>query len=76
MDMDELTEAVKAHALEHYEDGGWDVIVECWSDSDIAAVLACALDPIKTAADAISHFADGVVAVWADQQADAINSAF
>lgn len=31
-----LVEAVKAHALEHYEKNGWDFIVECWSDEEIA----------------------------------------
>lgn len=32
----ELIQAVKAHALAHYEDGGWDIIVETWSDEEIA----------------------------------------
>jgi hypothetical protein len=27
-----VVNGVKAHALAHYTDGGWDVIVECWSD--------------------------------------------
>ena len=71
-----LVEAVKAHALAHYEDGGWDVIVECWEDQQIADALANAADPIDTPEEAIAHFRDGVVAIWADQQADARNSAF
>lgn len=69
-------EAVKAHALAHYDDGGWDVIVECWDDQQIADALANAVDVIETPEQAIAHFGDGVVAVWADQQADARNSRF
>jgi hypothetical protein len=32
----ELVSAVKKHALENYDRDGWDYIVECWSDADIA----------------------------------------
>ena len=67
----ELVEAVKAFALAHYEDGGWDVIVECWTDEDIADRIGRA----RTPGGAIAKF-KGVVSVWADRQADAINSAF
>ncbi len=35
----ELIAAVKAHAVANYETGGWDFIVECWDDSDIAEAL-------------------------------------
>lgn len=35
----ELIDAVKAHALDHYSTGGWDYIVECWSDADIADAI-------------------------------------
>jgi hypothetical protein len=32
----ELVEAVKAHASRNYEKrGGWDIIVECYSDGEI-----------------------------------------
>lgn len=73
----DLVAAVKAHAAAHYEDGGWDVIVECWDDQQIEDVIVSVhFGPIKTAEEAIKHFGDGVVAVWADQQADARNSAF
>ncbi len=26
-----LIDAVREHAVAHYEDGGWDVVVECWT---------------------------------------------
>jgi len=27
--------AVRDYANEHYEEGGWDYVVECWDDKDI-----------------------------------------
>jgi len=33
------TEAVRNHAIENYNHGGWDYIVECYSDEDIQRVL-------------------------------------
>ena len=30
-----LVEAVIQHAVDHYEIGGWDILVECWSDEEI-----------------------------------------
>jgi len=30
-----LVAAVRQHALQHYNHGGWDYLVECWEDSDI-----------------------------------------
>lgn len=34
--MADLIGAVREHALANYEQGGWDYVVECWSDADIA----------------------------------------
>ena len=34
--MQEMVEAVKSNALNHDNEGGWDSIVECYEDSDIA----------------------------------------
>lgn len=34
-----LVKAVRAYALENYETGAWDVVVECWEDAQIAEVL-------------------------------------
>jgi len=36
---DELVEYVKAYALDHYNDGGWDVIVEAYDDDQIREML-------------------------------------
>jgi len=69
--MDALVAEVRAHAEAHYEDGGWDVIVECWEDADIEAAIGGA----RTLGGAIRKLHD-VVSVYADRQADAHNSAF
>ena len=37
--MEEMVKAVKAHAIAHYEEGGWDTIVECYSDEELAAEI-------------------------------------
>ncbi len=69
----ELVQYVKDYANLHYEDGGWDVIVECWEDKDILELLT--RDNATTEQEALAAFKD-IVAVWADQQADAENSRF
>lgn len=35
----EMVQAVKDHAEEHYNDGGWDVIVECYDDEMIVEMI-------------------------------------
>ena len=72
-EISELVQYVKDYANFHYNDGGWDVIVECWGDKDILKVLT--RDNATTEEEALASFKD-VVAVWADQQADAENSRF
>ena len=69
--MSTLIEQVKQYALDHYTDGGWDVIVECWSDAEIAVKIGSA----ATLEEALNEFRP-LVEVWADRQADARNSAF
>jgi len=67
----ELIKAVREHAEAHYNDGGWDVIVECWDDKQIANCI----DGSKTVKGAIRKVAI-IAAIHADRQADAENSAF
>lgn len=64
-----LIDAVKAYALAHYDAGGWDVVVECFTDEEIAEQIGKA----RTLEGALKKFSD-VVDVWADRQADARNS--
>lgn len=68
----QLINAVKAHALEHYEDGGWDVIVECFTDHDILELIGNA----RSTGGAIKAVEKSAVSFYADRQADARNSAF
>ena len=37
MNVSDIIDAVKQHAVENYEYGGWDFIVECWTDKEIEA---------------------------------------
>ena len=69
MDLTELVAAVRAHALAHYNDGGWDVIVECWSDADITEFV----DNAQTFDGTIAAIAR-MVSIYADREADARNS--
>jgi hypothetical protein len=71
MTTEALVSFIKAHALAHYEDGGWDVIVECWDDQDIITELGGA----ETEAEALQAF-DFLISILADRQSDARNSAF
>lgn len=66
--MDALVKAVKDHAHAHYEDGGWDVVVETYTDAEIVAVLE--REGATTPKQAIAAFAP-LVEVWADRQAEA-----
>lgn len=72
MDQINLVHALKSHAIENYNAGGWDVVVECYSDYEITEVLAEA--KATTLDQAIAAFAT-VVDVMAERQADARISA-
>jgi hypothetical protein len=34
--MKSWTDRIRQHALTHYTEDGWDILVECWTDEDIA----------------------------------------
>lgn len=72
-EMSALVKAVKDHALAHYNDGGWDVVVECWEDAEIERLLR--EGAATTSEEAIAAFAV-LVDIWADRQADVKNSEF
>lgn len=36
MEMNEIVAGVKKYAMDNYE-AGWDEVIECWTDADIAA---------------------------------------
>lgn len=65
-----LVNGVKAHATENYNTGGWDVIVEAWSDHAIAEeVKTC-----RTTVGALARMAS-IVSLYTERQADARISA-
>ena len=66
-----LVEAVKDHANKHYTEGGWDVIVECYDNSQIEETITGA----TTADEAIEKFKP-IISYYAERQADAVNSQF
>jgi hypothetical protein len=35
-----LVEAVKAHAISNYAVDGWDIVVECYDDSELLDIIA------------------------------------
>jgi hypothetical protein len=57
--LEEMIAAVKAHARKNYNKG-WDVIVECYSDSEIAAEIAAEIKGAKTTKGAINKVAKGL----------------
>jgi len=42
MTIDTLIAAVRAHAVRHYNEDGWDYVVECWDDEEITKVIGFA----------------------------------
>ena len=69
MNKEEIAKYIYNYAQEHYNYGGWDVIVECWSLKEIMDEIQD--DDYKE--DALKHF-ESVVDVLAERQADALNS--
>jgi hypothetical protein len=35
--MSDKIKGIKKYALEHYNEAGWDVLIECWDDDEIEA---------------------------------------
>lgn len=71
--MQEMVAAVKLYAREHYAIGGWDSIVECYSDEELAEEInrgnSC------TIAEAIAYVGKGCE-VWDDYRRDIEAEAF
>jgi hypothetical protein len=56
-----LAQAVQAHAVENYETGGWDILVECYTLQEVAELVGRArteAGAIKSAAKAMSLLAE------------------
>lgn len=45
--MEALIKAVREYAQAHYNESGWDFIVECWDDADIQETIGEATTPAQ-----------------------------
>ena len=72
--MQEQIQAMKKWCEENYENGA-DTMVECWSDTDYAELFTTHDGQPRTIEQAWDSLR-AVASVYADQQADARNSAF
>ena len=68
---EQLVAAVRQHAVAHYDEGGWDFVVEAWDDAKIVREIGEAFTP----AGAIRKVAQ-VVRIQADVRADIMATAF
>jgi hypothetical protein len=37
-----LLASVKQYAMDHYEEGGWDIVVECYDDAELLSIIGWA----------------------------------
>jgi hypothetical protein len=64
----DLVSAVRAYALKHYEQDGWDYVVECWEDKDILDIVkGCkqesqAIRKVKTAVKTLDEYRQDIIA--------------
>jgi len=72
--MKEQIELMKQWCADHYEQGA-DTMVECWSDEDYEDLFVT-LDGQPRTTEQAWQSLKAVASVYADQQADARNSAF
>lgn len=64
--MDELIKAIRAHALENYETGGWDMIYECYEDSEIQRVLE--EENLTTLESAVAYIGKNIAGVYDERR--------
>lgn len=69
MNKEEIAKYIYDYAVEHYNDGGWDVIVECWTLKEIMEHI----EDDDSKEDALKKF-QSTADVWAEREADALNS--
>jgi hypothetical protein len=67
MELNEMIAAVRKHALKHYEEGGWDILVETYDDEEIIEVIKDCKnldEAIKAVGEAVGVVADVRADVW------------
>lgn len=65
LEKDLMVERVRSYALAHYDEDGWDFIVECYTDEDILDVIHAT--GARTATQAVQAVL-GVVRLLAEQR--------
>lgn len=68
--MEQLIAAVRAHAMANWGTAGWDFIVECWSDEEIAEQITADMTPEQAIA-AVGE----VAAVLDERRSEVMNMA-
>ena len=63
MNINELVDAVKTHALKNYNQGGWDFVIECHSTDEIRQAIGKA----TTEAGAIKNVAQAFAIALHDE---------
>ena len=71
--MQEMVSAVKTYALAHYNEGGWDSIVECYEDAELAEEIL--RGKCSSTEEAIAYVGKGCN-VWDDYRRDIEATAF
>ena len=69
----QLIAAVRRHAMDNYEQDGWDVLVECWDDGDI---LECISDNSATSPAAAIKACLEIVALYDEKRRAVRNEIF
>ena len=70
--MTQYIAAVKKHALEHYNEDGWDFVVEAMDQEDMVRLLTDGFfdgRQVNSEADAIARIGE-VVKLWDDRRKD------
>lgn len=76
-DMFDIARRIYEYAQGHYDDGGWDVIVECYTHQQIvAAVWGSDEHEVAVTYEAALAEVSELVSIYADREADAQNSRF
>lgn len=64
-----LVEAVKAHARAHYNEDGWDNIVECYDDAELQELLE-EQNPAPTTPEEAIKVVHEIVKLWHGREKD------
>jgi hypothetical protein len=71
MTTNELIAAVQKHAIDNYNEGGWDYVVECWEEADIRRYIGDATTPES----AIANVSE-VVSLLDERRTEIMNEIF